>query len=178
MGGNLPSDTGSPASTLVNAVATLASDSCMIRAVSRFYSSPCFPPGAGPDYVNAMVEIGTDLGATDLLDRLHEVEASFGRKREKRWGARTVDLDLIAGGDAVLPDVATQRRWMALEPDRRGVVAPEHIVLPHPRIQERAFVLVPMLGIAPAWVHPVLGLSVQQMLAALPPGEIDAVKPL
>ena len=84
-------------------------------------------------------------------------------------------LDLLASGGAVLPDAATARAWMALAPDRQGTEAPDALVLPHPRLHERGFVLAPLAEIAPDWVHPLLGLSVRQMLAALSAAALDGI---
>ena len=89
-----------------------------------------------------------------------------------------LDLDLIAWGQAVLPDPATQRRWMELAPDRQTVETPDQLILPHPRLQDRAFVLVPLAEVAPDWRHPVLGLTVTEMCAALPAKDRDEVIPI
>lgn len=146
--------------------------------MSRLFSTPCFPVGAGPDYVNAAALIETELTPEGLLRRLHEVEAMFGRQRVQRWGQRTLDLDLLAYGDLVLPDGATQDHWRALALDQQTKEAPQELILPHPRLQDRAFVLVPLAEIAPDWRHPRLGLTVRQMLSRLEMAEIDAVRPL
>ena len=91
---------------------------------------------------------------------------------------RTLDLDLLAWGDSVLPDSATQDSWRALPPEAQVRAVPDGLILPHPRLQDRAFVLVPLADVAPDWVHPRTGLTVRQMLAALPAADRDAVKPL
>ena len=74
--------------------------------VSRFYATPCFPPGAGPDYVNAAATLHTPPGMepAHVLAVLQAVELLHGRERRRRWGMRTLDLDLIACGDKVIPD--------------------------------------------------------------------------
>lgn len=146
--------------------------------MSRLFSTPCFPVGAGPDYVNAAALIETELTPEGLLRRMHEVEAMFGRQRVQRWGQRTLDLDLLAYGDLVLPDGATQDHWRVLALDQQTKDAPQQLILPHPRLQDRAFVLVPLAEIAPDWRHPRLGLTVRQMLSRLEMAEIDAVRPL
>lgn len=146
--------------------------------VSRFFATPCFPPGYGPDYINACAILHGLSDPVDILSRLHGIEASFDRARTDRWGARTLDLDLIAVGDRVLPDAATQTRWRAIDPDRQRAVTPDRLILPHPRLQERAFVLVPLADIAPDWVHPVTAVSVRAMLRALPAKDRDAVVPV
>ena len=106
----------------------------------------------------------------------------YGRARTVRWGQRTLDLDLIAIGDAVLPDAETHRRWRDLDPDAQRKTTPDRVILPHPRMQDRAFVLVPLAeiigGIAPNWRHPVLGQSVQEMLEALPREDVETVLPI
>jgi 2-amino-4-hydroxy-6-hydroxymethyldihydropteridine diphosphokinase len=149
-----------------------------VRAASRFFATLAFPPGSGGDYVNAAIAIETDPEATprDLLAALHAVEASFGRQRARRWEGRALDLDLIAWGDRVLPDTGTQKRWANLPLDAQMTETPNELILPHPRVQDRAFVLVPLADIAANWVHPVTGRCVQQMLDALPEEDRIAVR--
>lgn len=136
--------------------------------VSRYYQTASFPAGSGPDFVNAAALIRSRLPAEGLLSALHEVEADFGRRRIKRWGARCLDLDLLFCADAVLPNTAEFQRWCNLDAVRQQSIAPDTLILPHPRLHERAFVLGPLMEIAPEWRHPVLGLSVAQMFGALP----------
>jgi 2-amino-4-hydroxy-6-hydroxymethyldihydropteridine diphosphokinase len=179
-GANLPFEGDPPGTTLRKAVDALADEGLVAHAVSRFFGTPCFPVGAGPDYVNAAAVIELNAGGdlASVLARLHAVEARFGRQRLQRWGMRTLDIDLLAVGDSVLPDAATQDHWRTLPAVDQIGSAPDRLILPHPRLQDRAFVLVPLADVAPDWVHPRLGLSVRQMLAALPPADRDAVKPL
>ncbi|MEC7256252.1 MAG: 2-amino-4-hydroxy-6-hydroxymethyldihydropteridine diphosphokinase, partial [Pseudomonadota bacterium] len=178
LGGNLPLPQHSVAATLGCAIDAVSRQVGMIRAISRFYATPCFPAGAGPDYVNAALIVEYHASVAELLTTLHRIEADFGRERAARWGARTLDLDVIAAGQQISPDRATQAAWINLPPEARGEKTPTSAIVPHPRLQERAFVLVPMLDICPDWVHPVTRRTVAQMAAALAPGEIDAVRPI
>lgn len=180
LGANLPFAGARPAETLRRAVTALAAEGFALRALSRFYATPCFPAGAGPDYVNAAAVLdcreAVDIAA--VLAALHRVEARFGRERALRWGMRTLDIDLLAMGDSVLPDAATQDLWRNLAPEAQVGTTPDRPILPHPRLQDRAFVLVPLADVAPDWVHPRTGQSVRQMLAALPADAREAVRPL
>lgn len=178
LGGNVSLAGESLEQTLAKALIALVKTGFAIRAVSRFYRTPCFPEGAGPDYVNAAVMLESSLSSEDALVQLHRVEAEFGRERVQRWGQRTLDLDLIAHGDAVLPSVADFNEWRALDPDLQAKAAPDRLILPHPRLQDRAFVLVPLADIAAAWRHPVLGQTVHQLLQQLPAQEIAEVSAL
>lgn len=190
LGGNLPGPGGGPEVTIRAAMEQIGREIGPVAAASPLYRTPCFPAGAGPDYVNAALRIdgggdagpsnpgASDPGASDpgaILARLHRIELRHGRARAERWGMRTLDLDLIAVGDLVLPDAATQARWRALPADLQRMRAPDALILPHPRVQDRAFVLVPLADVAAGWVHPVLGLSVAQMLAARPAEEVAGV---
>ena len=176
LGSNLPQPEGDPAENLKRALREIASDGLVIRAVSRFFQTPCFPAGAGPDYVNAAVMIATSLPPRAVLDVLHDIEARMGRTRETRWGMRSLDLDLIAYDDLVLPDAITAQIWVNLPPEKQVLRAPDELILPHPRLADRAFVLAPLSDIAPGWRHPVTGLTVAQMLSALPGDAISELR--
>ncbi|MBJ6372672.1 2-amino-4-hydroxy-6-hydroxymethyldihydropteridine diphosphokinase [Sedimentitalea sp. CAU 1593] len=178
LGGNLPFQDALTTTSLIGAVRRLSCPEVMIRAVSRFYATPCFPPGAGPDYVNAAVLVATLLSPAALLQRLHEIEAVYGRERVQRWGMRTLDLDLLTWEDAVLPDRKTHEVWRDLPPAEQVGAVPDGLVLPHPRLQDRAFALVPLCDVLPDWTHPVLNRSARALCDALPRDQVDSVRPL
>ena len=178
LGANQPLVGKGLSETLLAAIADLSGDGMEVVASSRLFKTPCFPVGAGPDYVSAAVALRTELAPGEVLARLHAIEARYGRERVQRWGQRTLDLDLVAMEDMVLPDTATQDRWRALPPEAQATQAPGELILPHPRVQDRAFVLVPLADVAPDWRHPRLGLSVREMLDRLQLADIEAVKPL
>lgn len=159
-------------------IEALENEQVRILAASRLYATPCVPAGAGPDYVNAAVVVETSLDAGGLLQHLHRIEQRFERRRTQRWGARSLDLDLLDFGGAILPDLDTWRRWHELPFERQRRDAPDELILPHPRIQDRAFVLVPLAEIAPGWVHPVLGHSVTELRAALTAQDMSGIVPL
>lgn len=178
IGSNVTSTYGGPRQTVQAAVDELGRAPFKLLKVSRFYQTPCFPKGAGPDFVNAVATLACQGEPDAVLRHLHEIEARFGRERVSRWGARTLDLDLLAVGSRILPDEIVLKNWMELSPRRQLEEAPDQLILPHPRLHERGFVLVPMVDVAPDWVHPILGRSVQQMLDGLPDAqkaEIQAI---
>lgn len=147
LGANLPSRAGSPAETLHAALAELPRADVRVIAVSSFYRTPAWPDSADPAFVNAVARIETRLPPPALIARMHEVEDFFGRERNARNAPRTLDLDLL---------------------DYDGRVESGPPVLPHPRIAQRGFVLVPLREVAPDWRHPESGLTVDALLAALP----------
>ncbi len=136
---------GAPAAVIRAAVAALADSGVQVEAVSRLRATaPVGPKQRG--YVNAAIRATTSLGPADLLAVLHRIEADFGRTRRRKWGARVLDLDLIAYEDRV---------------------SFGRLRLPHPEMHRRAFVLDPVLEVAPEWRHPVLHLTVRQLRARL-----------
>lgn len=180
LGANLPSSDLGASETLQSAVGILHTEpDISITAVSRIWRTLAYPPGSGPDYANAAALIRTALQPEHLLARLHAIEARAGRDRSTgRWSARVLDLDLIALDDLVLPDPQTHRHWTGLDPERQRREAPDRLILPHPRMQDRGFVLAPLAEIAPDWQHPVTGRSVVQMLGALPPDALAGMAPM
>lgn len=165
-------------SVVSSAIHSVVEELGVIRAKSRFFRTLAFPAGSGPDFVNAAFSVATNLDANTILERLHAIEAAFGRERKARWSARTLDLDFIALDGLVLPDEDTQRAWVALPLEQQMVHAPAELILPHPRLQDRAFVLVPLLEVAPDWLHPVIGKTVREMHDALPNNLVQEVEPL
>ncbi|PVE47567.1 2-amino-4-hydroxy-6-hydroxymethyldihydropteridine diphosphokinase [Pararhodobacter aggregans] len=178
LGSNATEREHSNAELLKQAVAEIKAEGLATRRLSRLFSTPAFPEGAGPDFVNAALVVDSPLPPEGVLAVLHRVEARMGRVRRERWGQRVIDLDLLASGGRVLPDEAALRDWMALPLDEQMKRAPDRLILPHPRMHERGFVLVPLADVAPDWVHPLTGQSVQAMLAALDPAEIAAIRPI
>jgi 2-amino-4-hydroxy-6-hydroxymethyldihydropteridine diphosphokinase len=118
----------------------------VIRTSSLYRTSPLML-AAQPWFTNGVVLGETDLTPEALLGLIHEIEQGFGRNRRVRWGPRTLDLDLLAYGD-------------------HEVNLPA-LTVPHPRLHERRFVLVPLLEIAPDWVHPTLKVSALNLLHRL-----------
>ena len=178
LGSNQQAAEASPQLIIEQAIDALRGRGPVIREISRFYQTSCFPFGAGPDYVNAACLLETTWSPSEVIETLHAVEQEFGRKRIQRWGQRTLDLDLIAVEDVVCPSLKTHDKWRNLDLSTQKSEAPTELIVPHPRVQDRAFVLIPMMDIAPDWVHPILGLNVSEMLDALPSGEKVDVIPL
>ncbi|WP_317849265.1 2-amino-4-hydroxy-6-hydroxymethyldihydropteridine diphosphokinase [Tateyamaria pelophila] len=178
VGSNMDSTAGNPRETIRAGVELIVEAGGVIRTMSHFYSTPAFPAGSGPDYVNAALAISAPWSPQEALTHLHAVEAALGRRRKARWEQRALDLDLLACGDMVSPDEETVRAWMDMPLSQQKTAAPQHMILPHPRLHERAFVLVPLADVAPGWVHPVLGQTVKQLLALLPAADIEQIKAL
>jgi len=146
IGGNLDSPRWGPSrETLSAALAALEGEGVTIAARSAWYRSEPVPRADQPWFVNAVAAVETGLGAGDLLALMQKVEVLFGRVRGVRNAARIVDLDLL---------------------DHQGrVMDTAVLMLPHPRLHQRRFVLEPLAEIAPGWRHPVLGQTARQLLA-------------
>ena len=178
VGSNLPTDAGSPQETVISALKRAEVEGFTIRATSRLFRTPAFPAGSGPDFVNGCFAVETTWSPAQILEHLHDIERSFDRSRKERWAARTLDLDLLAYGAVVLPDHDTLKSWMELPLELQSQAVPKGILLPHPRLQERAFVLVPLADIALDWMHPILSKTVAEMHNALPDYLTQDVVPL
>lgn len=178
LGANLPSAFGGPRKTLEHALSRLDGGRWRVKRRSRWWRTPAYPPGSGPDFINGVALLETVASPAETLAQLHEVEAELGRERRARWAPRTVDLDLLAMGATVLPDLKTAHAWLSMSDAAASTATPDTLVLPHPRLQERAFVLAPMVDVAPEWRHPVLDQTARQLLEALPPSALEGVAPI
>jgi 2-amino-4-hydroxy-6-hydroxymethyldihydropteridine diphosphokinase len=157
LGANLPSHAGTPEQTLRACLGLLTQKEVTPIRVSRSFATPAWPDPSDPPFVNAAATIATSRDPAELMALLAEIETAFGRVRGARNAPRTLDLDLI---------------------DYRGRVEAGPPVLPHPRVRERAFVLIPMRDVAPDWRHPASGENLDALIAALPQAERLAVKPV
>ncbi|MCE2475996.1 MAG: 2-amino-4-hydroxy-6-hydroxymethyldihydropteridine diphosphokinase [Alphaproteobacteria bacterium] len=140
---------GSLASRPVLASRHLARAGLRPWRLSPLYGARPWPSGLGPRFVNAVALVRSRLAPPVILGRLLAIERVFGRPRRRRNAPRRLDLDLLAVGEAVTAS--------GCEP-----------VLPHPRLQKRAFVLRPLLDVLPAWRHPVHAVPVRKLLAHAP----------
>ncbi len=119
-----------------------------IRAMSGFYDTRPVGPVEQDNFLNAVLRVETSLSPHQLLSELQRIETGvFGRKRTVRWGPRPIDLDILLYDDLT--------------------IAGEDLTIPHPRLHERKFVLVPLVEIAPGLVHPGIGQSLSEILDGL-----------
>lgn len=156
LGGNLACPTfGPPRATCGAALQIMEQRGIKIAAHSRWYESAPVPVSDQPWYVNGVVTVETTLNARELVHEVLEIENELGRRRSVANAPRTIDLDVIAYGDDVI------------EGD-----AGNHVTIPHPRMHDRAFVLLPMAEIAPDWRHPASGAAIKDLIAALPADQV------
>ena len=148
LGSNRSGPWGSPRQTLTRAMAELDSNGMKLVSASRLLMSAPFGRVNQSPFVNAVAQITTQLPPQALMRALHTIERSAGRRRTSRWGPRTLDLDLL---------------------DYHGLILrqPSQLILPHPGIADRIFVLKPIAELAPRWVHPVLHQTARTLLHRL-----------
>jgi 2-amino-4-hydroxy-6-hydroxymethyldihydropteridine diphosphokinase len=156
LGANLPGPDGAgPRDTLSAALDDIAAAGVVISGRSGWYATAPVPASDQPDYVNAVAALETTLEPGALLDLLHGIEGRRGRVRSTPNAARAIDLDLL---------------------DHHGTISSDWPMLPHPRMHLRAFVLRPLLDVAPDWTHPVSGETGAALLACAP--DLEDVRPL
>ncbi len=153
VGANIPSPVGSPRQTCEAALVHLGRLGLVIAGRSPWYETAPVPASDQPWFVNSVVMATTALSPAGVLAALHLTEAAFARSRSVANAARTLDLDLLTFDDLVQAERAP--------------------LLPHPRMQERAFVLLPLRDLAPGWRHPVLGETAAELAAKLP---VDGIR--
>lgn len=154
LGANLEFDGFSPVQNMEKVLADLDShEHVEVEDVSSWYRTAPVGKVDQPDYVNGVARLKTRLEPLDLMSLLLETEKRYGRVRGERWGPRTMDLDLL-DFDACVLDTHVVDTHVG-DTGEEGIT----LHLPHPRMHERAFVLAPLLDVAPTWKHPVSGRS-------------------
>jgi 2-amino-4-hydroxy-6-hydroxymethyldihydropteridine diphosphokinase len=148
LGSNLPSVAGPPEATLGRALERFPQEGMTVRTVSSYYRSKAWPDPGDPPFVNAVARIETARDPADLLGTLKDLERAFGRTLGARNAPRPLDLDIL---------------------DYDGRIEAGPPMLPHPRLHERGFVLIPLRDIAPEWRHPISDRSVSELIETLPP---------
>lgn len=151
LGGNL----GDPATTILAALRRLDTEGVTIIARSRLYRTPPWGPVLQPDFLNGCAIGRTELGPRDLLALTQRIETEFGRERALRWGPRTLDIDILTYGDVVFDELG--------------------LTIPHPRLTERSFVLVPMAEIAPDRI--VSGRAVREWVVGVDASGVMPIEP-
>jgi 2-amino-4-hydroxy-6-hydroxymethyldihydropteridine diphosphokinase len=151
-GSNLPGPWGTPRQTIERAVQALAAEGVVLVQLSTVLETAPYGKPNQPDFVNAVAVVATHKSPDALMRSLHMIERRAGRKRGRRWGPRTLDLDLIDYHGLV-------RRKASLD------ITP--LVLPHPGLSLRSFVLEPMAEIAPRWRHPITRQTAKEALRQL-----------
>lgn len=161
IGANMPSEQfGSPIDTCSHAVDLLDSHPYIsVLEVSRWFESAPVPISDQPWFINGVARIKTSLSAVELMDALHEIEGQCGRERkgggaDEKNAPRVLDLDLLDFNGTV------------------SVNGQKNPILPHPRMNTRAFVLLPMADIAPDWCHPRTGQALDELIKALNPDQV------
>ncbi|MDP9136676.1 MAG: 2-amino-4-hydroxy-6-hydroxymethyldihydropteridine diphosphokinase [Pseudomonadota bacterium] len=150
LGSNIDGPWGSPREMLREARRRLDRNGIAVERSSALVETAPLGMADQPNFLNAVVRLATQLVPEALLARLEEVERAAGRQRARRWGPRTLDLDLL---------------------DHDGLqLATDRLILPHPEIANRPFVLIPLAQIAPGWRHPVSGRTASELLSRLPGG--------
>ncbi|RTL63866.1 MAG: 2-amino-4-hydroxy-6-hydroxymethyldihydropteridine diphosphokinase [Hyphomicrobiales bacterium] len=164
LGANLPSLWGSPVATFYHVIAELRSLGLHVVDVSKVYKTRAIGPGLQKIYYNAVISARSDLPPARILREAKRLERKAGRRLGRTWGPRCLDIDLIDYKGHTLRSRLRNR-------------APGRLILPHPHVHQRAFVLVPLRDVAPDWQHPVTHRSVTALLKALSVGERAGVGP-
>jgi 2-amino-4-hydroxy-6-hydroxymethyldihydropteridine diphosphokinase len=140
LGGNL----GNTIEIFQNSMEILTKKVGKITQLSSLYQTAAWGPIPQNDFINQVIEVETKLSAQELMDILLEIELKQGRVRQERWGPRTLDLDIIFFGEQL--------------------ISTESLEIPHPRMEDRKFVLIPMVEINPNLIHPISRKSIRQIL--------------
>jgi len=152
----LGSNVGERMNNLTKGLGLMLQYDIAINKVSSLYETPAWGNTQQNDFLNAVIEISFPGTGLELLSILQEIEKSLGRTREVKWGPRTLDLDILSF--------------------RNEITHSEILQIPHPLLQERAFVLLPWREIAPEYIVPCIGKSTHNLMQQLPIADIERIQ--
>ena len=132
---------------LNEAIEYINNDIAPVLAMSSIYETQSWGKTDAPDYLNQVISLKTDLSAREVLEKVLYIETLLGRQREERWGSRTIDIDILFYGNAIIDESGLQ--------------------IPHPQLHNRRFTLDPLAEIAPGIVHPVLNKNILEIKSEL-----------
>ena len=141
---SLGSNIGDRQALMTQALAMLEGAAGRVVKQSAFYATKAWGITDQPDFLNICAAIETDLSPQELLTTILQTERNLGRQRKIKWGERTIDIDILFYDDAIINE--------------------QDLIVPHPYIQDRRFILVPMVEIAPDLVHSLLHKTIDQLL--------------
>ena len=156
IGSNLSTETyGPPIAICETAIELISKNHVSIVQRSSWYETAPLPASEQPNYTNGVIAVKTNLDSLQLLNKLLSVEREMGRQRSEANAARIIDLDLLSYNAEIIES--------------------KILTLPHPRMMERAFVVQPIAEIAPAWRHPLTGITITEILAGLTDQDIKLI---
>lgn len=164
LGTNLETTNMTKIEIINKTLACLSKFGITLIRVSSFWESKSYPDKNQPNFINAVSEVRSELNPYQFLDVLKEIEIMFGRKKNTRWGNRVLDLDILGSGSLILPNLLVLNKWIKMPLLQQTKVQPDELILPHPRIQDRLFVLKPLSEVGPNWVHPVLNKNILELI--------------
>ena len=141
---SLGSNKGNRQLWLDNAIELLGQNAGVILKMSSRYETKAWGISEQPDFINMCLQLQTSLSAIELLHTILQTETTLGRVRDIKWGPRTIDIDILFYENAIINS--------------------EGLLIPHPHLQERRFILMPLIDIAPCHIHPVLNKRVNELL--------------
>ena len=134
---------------------TFPENNIFVKKISNWYESEPVPLSNQPWFINSVVKVSTNKSPEELLYKLHKIENLFGRERSILNASRTIDLDLI---------------------DFQGLIKNDSLILPHPRMHARNFVILPLFEINKGWIHPISKFHIKKLILSLPNRDISSIK--
>ena len=176
LGSNLETQNLSRLEIINKAIEYFSQLNIILIKVSSFWESRSYPDKSQPDFINAVSEVHSELNPYQILYALKNIEKKMGRKNKTRWGNRVLDLDIIGSGSIILPNNFEFNKWLKMPLKKQIKIQPDELILPHPRIQDRLFVLRPLNEVDPYWTHPVLNKTPLELINRKVWGEENLIK--
>ena len=176
LGSNLETQKLSRLEIINTALGHFSQFKIILIKVSSFWESRSYPDKSQPNFINAVSEVHSELNPYQILHELKTIETKMGRKNNTRWGNRVLDLDIIGSGSIILPNNFEFNKWLKMPLHKQIKIQPDELILPHPRIQDRLFVLKPLDEVDPNWTHPVLNKTSFELINRKSWGEENFIK--